>query len=418
MLRRGVVWAFLIVAMCGGVVISRPTGGAELWATVAPMGTVRAYHTATLLHDGTVLVTGGDDGSVPAGAPTGPGKLASAERYDPAMGRWLPAAPMPVPHTHHTAVLLPDGRVFVVGDYNTLDATAAELYDSIANRWWLAAPSPAKYGTAGAALLPNGQVLVVACDPQRYDPATDRYIPTGRPMTASVCTSGSAVTPLADGRVLVTGGPYRGGGYNSAVIYDSTTDQWTRVAVMHGGRAFHTATLLPDGQVLVVGGADLPGTLATAERYDPANDRWTSAAPLPIARSGQTATLLPDGRVLVVGGVGDRGDTRPAMTAVLYEPKTNQWSDAGTTSPTTGGHTATRLSDGSVLVTGGNDVINTRNRPTLHAERYIASMLRTDRSPRLSVVATGLIAGMGSVVVGAVAVGFLVRQRRAKAPSR
>jgi len=53
---------------------------------------------------------------------------------------------------------------------------------------------------------------------------------------------------------------------------------------MHGGRAFHTATLLPDGQVLVVGGADLPGTLATAERDDPTSDRWISVAPLSVAR--------------------------------------------------------------------------------------------------------------------------------------
>lgn len=409
---RGVLHrALLIGALCGVMVISPPANAAETWVTAPPMGTARAYHTATLLRDGTVLVTGGDDGSIAGSAATGPRKLASAERYDPATGRWRPAAPMPVAHTYHTAVSLPDGRVFVVGDYNTLDAVMAELYDPVADRWTLAAASPAKYGTAGAALLPNGQVLVVACAPQRYDPATDRYAPTGRPTTAGVCTSGSAVTSLADGRVLVTGGPFRGGGYNSAEIYDPKTDQWTQVASMHGGRAFHTATLLPDGQVLVVGGADLPGTLATAERYDPTNDRWTAVAPLPVARSDHTATLLPDGRVLVVGGVGDRGDTGPATAAILYDPKTDQWSDAGTTMTTTGGHTATLLPDGSVLVTGGDDLVSGQNRPTPNAERYTASILRTDLSHRVSIIGTVLIVGAGIIVMA----GFLIRQRRVNA---
>ena len=403
--------ALVIGTLCGMATISLPITAADAWTTAAPMGMARAYHTATLLRDGTVLVTGGEDGGSTGGATTGPGKLATAERYDPATDRWALAAPMPVPHTHHAAVLLPDGRVFVIGDYNTLDTTAAEWYDPIADRWTLAAVSPAKYGTAGAARLPNGQILVVACDSQRYDLATDHYVPTGRPTTSSVCTAGSAVTSLADGRVLVTGGPYRGGGYNSAEIYDLATDRWTRIAPMHGGRAFHTATLLSDGQVLVVGGADLPGTLATAERYDPATDQWTAVAPLPVARSGHAATFLSDGRVLIVGGVGDRGDARPATTAVLYDPKTDQWGDAGATPMMTGGQTATRLQDGSVLVAGGNDAVNVQYRATPNVERYTASVRRTDRFARVEIVVTLLIASAGIAGVA----WFRIRRWRANA---
>ncbi len=133
---RGVIQtALLNGALSGVMVISPSANAAETWATAPPMGMARAYHTATLLHDGTVLDSGGDDGRIAGGAPTSPHKLASAEQYDPVVGRWRPAAPMPVPHTHHTAVLLPDVRVFIIGDYNTLDATMAELYDPVADRW-------------------------------------------------------------------------------------------------------------------------------------------------------------------------------------------------------------------------------------------------------------------------------------------
>lgn len=412
---RGVVrLALLLAALCAMMTLP-PTDAAEPWTSTAPMHDARAYHTATLLRDGSVLVTGGDDGAIGGGG-NGPRKLATVERYDPATDHWTSVAPMPVPHTRHTAILLPDGRVFVIGDYNTIDATKAELYDPATDRWTLAAASPAQYGTAGAALLPNGQVLVVACEPQRYDPLSDHYSSTGPYMALGGCVSGSAIATFVDGRVLVTGGPYRGGGYNSAAIYNPATDQWTRAAPMHAGRAFHTATLLADGRVLVVGGADLRGTLATAERYDPVADVWTAAAPLPLARSGHTATLLPDGRVLVVGGVGDKGNTAPAATAMLYDPKTDQWSDAGTTDVMTGGQTATRLRDGAVLVAGGNTGLNAQSHATASAERYVASMLPAVSHRRRNPGGTATVLITGASIAGAFGLlgGFLIRQRRTK----
>jgi len=410
---RGMVRMALLLAALGAMMTLPPTDAAEPWASAASMGTARAYHTATLLPNGNVLVTGGDDGAIGGGS-NGPRKLATAERYDPVADRWTTVAPMPIPHTRHTAILLPDGRVFVIGDYNTIDATKAELYDPATDHWTLAAVSPAQYGTAGAALLPNGQVLVVACEPQRYDPTSDRYSSTGPYMALGACVSGSAIATLADGRVLVTGGPYRGGGYNSAATYNPATDQWTRAAPMHAGRAFHTATLLADGQVLVIGGADLRGTLATAERYDPVADAWTTVAPLPLARSGHTATLLSDGRVLVVGGVGDKGDTAPATTAMRYDPKADQWSDAGTTDATTGGQTATCLQDGMALIVGGNTGLNAQSHATANTERYGATMLPavSHRRRNLGGTATALIAGAGIAGAFGLLGGFLIRQRR------
>jgi hypothetical protein len=83
-------------------------------------------------------------------------------------------------------------------------------------------------------------------------------------------------------------------------------------------RTGHTATLLLDGRVLVTGdrGEDLsaPGLeerLRSAELYDPTSGTWSATARM-LANGGHTATLLPDGKVLVPGGTNG--------FAELYDP--------------------------------------------------------------------------------------------------
>ena len=65
-----------------------------------------AYHTATLLPNGKVLVAGG---SIAAAA------LSSAELYDPASGTWTATGSLGTARDSHTATLLPNGKVLVAG---------------------------------------------------------------------------------------------------------------------------------------------------------------------------------------------------------------------------------------------------------------------------------------------------------------
>jgi galactose oxidase len=85
------------------------------WAVVAPMKFRRRQHNGTLLPDGTVLVTGGSQGTgfndLTIGDP-----IRAAELWDPAKGTWTQMASEAVDRCYHsTAVLLPDGRVFSGG---------------------------------------------------------------------------------------------------------------------------------------------------------------------------------------------------------------------------------------------------------------------------------------------------------------
>src|SRR5207237_6352376 len=73
------------------------------------------------------------------------------------------------------------------------------------------------------------------------------------------------------------------------------------------GRASPTATALADGTVLVVGGYGVSGAmepLAGVEIYQPATGTFVTTAGLATGRVDHTATLLTDGSVLIASGSG------------------------------------------------------------------------------------------------------------------
>jgi len=109
-----------------------PTATAEMidlnvaspvWRYMAPMSTARRQHNATLLPDGTVLVTGGSRGS---GFDNKSAPVFHAEVYDPVTNHWTRLASNTIYRGYHaTAVLLPDGRVLSAGGRN---ANSAEIF--------------------------------------------------------------------------------------------------------------------------------------------------------------------------------------------------------------------------------------------------------------------------------------------------
>jgi hypothetical protein len=107
------------------------------------------------------------------------------------------------------------------------------------------------------------------------------------------------------------------------------------------------------------------GAAATGSRFDP-------TGPMIHARISHTATLLSDGRVLVAGGDIGRPSRKgqvyapPSPTAELYDPATGSFSSTAQMTIAHEGHTATLLSDGRVLLAGGAYA----GRPIVTAELY------------------------------------------------
>jgi hypothetical protein len=286
---------------------------------------------------------------------------------------WTATGSMPNSHVNHTATLLPDGRVLVVGAYNSDGAPAsAELYDPSTGSWTATGDMTRGRAEHTATLLPDGRVLVAGggdsgtartATAELYDPSTGSWTATGDMIEAR---SGHTATLLADGRVLVAGaGGVDGAASATAELYDPRSGTWTATANMVERHSYHAATLLPDGTVLVAGGTPAP---TSGELYDPRTATWTATGALLVGRWDAIATLLPDGTVLVTG------DGEGEASADLYDARTGTWTGTG---PMIHGRfyrmTATLLADGTVLVTGGSTA-------SLDGQEYASAELYDPRS--------------------------------------
>src|SRR5689334_12285474 len=100
----------LVIALLLVETIAPQPARAASWAGRAPLPEGRGEHTATLLPDGRVLVVGGQTDAANANT-----ALNKATIYNAQTNSWAEAATMTAARSGHTATLLPDGRVLVVG---------------------------------------------------------------------------------------------------------------------------------------------------------------------------------------------------------------------------------------------------------------------------------------------------------------
>lgn len=311
-----------IVLISGGVNGTAPITTAELYdpgtakfsqTTGSPLAQ-RSSATATLLNNGKVLLTGGKG--------TG-GELATAELYDPAAQTFAATTgSLSTERAYHTATLLNDGTVLITGGLNLAGDTlgtpvaSAEIYDPATGSFTLLAASMSTgrfFHTA--TLLGNGKVLITGgainatgiVSAELYDPVTKTFTPTGN---MTVAREGHAATFLNSGKVLLTGGAASFGGdsVTEAEIYDPGTGSFTATNPMIHAHSAHSGTLLNNGQVLIAGGSSffygggVIGSLSSAELFDPTTGNFTATADMTAIRESQTATVLDNGHVLVVGG--------------------------------------------------------------------------------------------------------------------
>jgi hypothetical protein len=222
----------------GNVTELRSHASAELFDPVSgtlsatgPLNEARTGHTATLLQDGSVLVV--------AGYNIDSGVLTSTEIYDPHTGTFRTSARIPGDgRKDHTATLLPDGNVLVVGGHSEITDHWPEhfqqsvIFDVVAESFLYTGDMVVPRGAHAAAMLQSSSpdciapVLIAGGhlgwkwdtdSVELYDPALGMFYET----QGMVKHRGwPAITVLADGRVLVTGGEnyFNGSGYSAEVF--------------------------------------------------------------------------------------------------------------------------------------------------------------------------------------------------------
>jgi hypothetical protein len=289
---------------------------------VGSLNTPRINHTATLLANGKVLIVGGEHQNSQGNNEA----IASSELYDPATGMFTATGSLAQARTSHTATLLANGKVLIAGGiYYTLNGPqslrSAELYDP-----------------ATGAFDPNGGSRMNG----------DHY--------------GHTATLLNTGKVLIAGGQYIipnfGGGQSPAELYDPSAGTFTlTTGDLTTPRSLHTATLLNDGTVLIAGGVN-SYSLAGAEVYDPTTDTFAATGSLGTPSYTHTATLLNNGKVLIAGGFDDCPSpcTNTYLSRVeMYDPVTRAFVLTGSLSLARGNHSASILNNGTVLIVGGGN---------------------------------------------------------------
>ena len=287
--------------------------------SITAMAQARVSHVSAQLPGGQVLIAGGWDGSA---------ALASAELFDPRTKTFSSTATMGTPRMDARATVLADGSVLVTGGARALNQAVAdaEVFDPATGRFSVAGRLNQARVHHAAVRLEDGRVLVMGgliarhtatASAEIYDPATGMFTVTGA-LSQPRCKH--AAVRLQDGRVLVVSGSSDcndSARMANTELYDPATGRFSPGPMLAHGRykLADAVAVLPSGEVVVAGGADNV-------------EIWTPGSPAFVKADGgigeklafSTATALADGRVLILGGYDDTIRPTPKAWVVGREP--------------------------------------------------------------------------------------------------
>jgi FG-GAP-like repeat/Galactose oxidase, central domain len=273
-------------------------------------------------------------------------------------GTFTATGNMTVARSFHSATLLDNGQVLIAG------SGTADIYEPQTGTF----TALGNHGSAIATPLADGRVLFIVKDSagkntaEIFDPASRTFTTSGTSVTGQI---GGYATLLPNGQVLVAGGFIAVNSQNHAnpELYDPATGTFSATgsfvttgrasAYVAGGPDISAVVRLADGRVLFAGEP-------VSEVYDPVSGTFSLTGVMttpcglggrPDYIAGRTATLLTNGKVLLTGG--EQEDCGRFADAEIYDPATGIFTATGKMSRARDNHAATLLSDGTVLITGG-----------------------------------------------------------------
>ena len=264
------------------LILTSTLAGANEFVPTSPLNNVANGHTATLLDDGDIIVIGID-----------------VEIYDSDTRVWTVKTPMNLPRLGHSTTLLENNTIVVVGGSVNNDAVGnVEIYNIADDVWTNSNPIQLPRIEHRATLLDNGKILI---------------------------SGGGETSPSFKS-------------LSSAELFDPVSEVWSSAGSMTDRRFRHQQVLLDNGEILAAGGRDFSSDralpLSSADIYNPTTNSWRAAGPMLEAHSSGSMIKLTNGNVLMATGtrqrtVGNLFSTEDHPGAEIYNPLTNTWSATG-----------------------------------------------------------------------------------------
>lgn len=300
--------ALIVPILEGGILAPTPTPSPtpipnNEWVNTGSLPLARSHAATVVLNDGTAMVIGGRFANSEA--------VASVDRYDPETSTWTTESTLKTPRESATATTLLDGRVLVVGGRTNATATgmtSAETFEPLTNTWTSLAEAVGGGGNTAkprlghtATLLNDGRVLIVGGElgsgadvsAEIFDPGFSTF---SQVEGVDFAREDHAAVLMPDGTVLIVGSKED----NVRVVerFDPTTDSFSPAGVLRESYFSLTATLLPDGSVLIVGTS--PSISAQAEIFSPDGTSRLITAPGSLLRT-IAVIPTPTGGYLYIG---------------------------------------------------------------------------------------------------------------------
>ena len=304
-----------------------------------------AGHATVATSDGAALVIGGSRSE---------GTLSTAiERFDPNTLRLVRLGDMAAGRSEMSAIAIGDSRVLVFGGSDsTAQPPFAEIIDSRSGVATFGGWLRLSRNRHAALRLSEDRVLVVGGiqrnSAELWNPATSTWTLVGNRMAHT--REHATASLLPNGSVLIVGGYTPAATYVFAEVFNPATATFTAVPGAPDERRWlHGALLQADGSVLIVGGENDNGAVSSVWKFDFTTQRFIAQTPLSSPRSVVRAVITPDDEVLMYGGeqLPDEGLTSGEAL------KANVHRELPPMSTPRAWHTMTRLTNGQILLLGG-----------------------------------------------------------------
>ena len=293
----------------------------DQWETIAPMNFRRAFHSSIKLEDGRVFVCGGYNPPDVSSY----NMLNNCEIYSPNNDTWIEVDSMSYRRVEPELVRLLDGRILIIGGRTMYglgptaeeDATeTCEIFDPSTGEIEMATSLNLARTGHSATLLPDGNVIVVGgnywggppgktCEVFNYISEEWNYV-----ASMNVGRNFSMTYQISDNKFLVVGGSEQ-----SFEEYDYLWDTWsivdTSVNLLLG---LDKSVSMLDGRIFFTVHND-----SLCKIFNPYSRHWASAGSLPYKQTYGTLNTLIDGRILLAG---IKGNSSIANKSFLFYPDT------------------------------------------------------------------------------------------------